>query len=42
MLRMSPGNFNGEMARFALENGADPNLQMGSGNDTMLSGLLKW
>ena len=42
MLRMSLGNFNHEMARFALEHGANPNVLMGVGNDTMLSGLMKW
>lgn len=42
MLRMSLGNYNVEMVRFALEQGADPNILMGSGKDTMLSGLRKW
>ncbi len=42
MLRMALGNYNEEMARFALEHGANPNLLMGAGNDTMLSGLVKW
>ena len=42
MLRMALGNFNINMVRFALRKGANPNMQMGSGNDTMLSALLKW
>ena len=42
MLRMAMGNFNVEMARFALDHGANPNMQMGKGDDTLFGGMVKW
>ncbi len=42
MLRMALGNYNIAMAQWALKSGANPNIKMGAGNDTMLSGLMKW